>query len=60
MAKSNKRPTFGLIVGNRGFFPDHLAASGREDMITVLEGAGAAVVAPTPQDTKFGAVETIS
>jgi L-fucose isomerase-like protein len=57
MAKSNKRPTFGLIVGNRGFFPDHLAASGREDMIKVLEGAGAAVVAPTPQDTKFGAVE---
>src|SRR5690348_12040341 len=57
MATSNKRPTFGLIVGNRGFFPDHLAASGREDMIKVLEEAGAAVVAPTPQDTKFGAVE---
>jgi L-fucose isomerase-like protein len=57
MAKSNKRPTFGLIVGNRGFFPDHLAASGREDMIKVIEASGAAVVAPTPQDTKFGAVE---
>jgi len=22
--------TFGVIVGNRGFFPDHLAKSGRE------------------------------
>ena len=25
--------TFGLIVGNRGFFPDHLAKTGREQMI---------------------------
>lgn len=49
---------FGLIIGNRGFFPDHLAASGRSDMIAVLEGAGHKVVAVTPQDTKFGAVET--
>ena len=27
--------TIGLIVGNRGFFPDHLARSGREEMIRV-------------------------
>jgi L-fucose isomerase-like protein len=57
MTKSSKRPTFGLIVGNRGFFPDHLAATGREDMIQALEAAGVEVVAPTLQDTKFGAVE---
>ncbi|MGA8597100.1 MAG: fucose isomerase, partial [Bryobacteraceae bacterium] len=57
MPKSRKRPTLGLIVGNRGFFPDHLAATGREDMIKALEGAGVEVVAPTPQETKFGAVE---
>jgi len=50
--------TFGLIVGNRGFFPDHLAKSGREEMIRVLEGAGYGVVAPGPEATKFGAVET--
>ena len=30
----------GLIVGNRGFFPDHLAATGREDDLGVLERAG--------------------
>ena len=28
--------TMGLIVGNRGFFPDHLAKSGREEMLRVL------------------------
>lgn len=50
--------TFGLIVGNRGFFPDHLAKSGREEMIRVLEAAGMGVVCPSPEDTKFGAVET--
>ena len=47
---------FGLIIGNRGFFPDHLAATGHTDMIAVLEAAGHKVVAVTPQDTKFGAV----
>src|SRR5512133_799053 len=50
--------TLGLIVGNRGFFPDHLAKSGREDMIRVLEAAGARVIAPGPEETKYGAVET--
>ena len=50
--------TFGMIVGNRGFFPDHLAQSGRSEMIAAIEKAGHAVVAPGPQDTKFGAVET--
>jgi len=31
-----KKMTMGLIVGNRGFFPDHLAKSGREEMLRVL------------------------
>jgi L-fucose isomerase-like protein len=50
--------TFGVIVGNRGFFPDHLAKSGREDMIAVLQQAGYGVVAVGPEETKHGAVET--
>lgn len=50
--------TFGLVVGNRGFFPDHLAKSGREEMIAALKEAGHDVVCPTEQDTKYGAVET--
>ncbi len=53
-----KKLTLGLIVGNRGFFPDHLARKGREQMIGVLEKAGIEVVAVSPEDTKFGAVET--
>src|SRR5205085_11182695 len=32
--------TFGLIVGNRGFFPDHLAKAGREDMLRAFDQAG--------------------
>jgi len=50
--------TLGLIVGNRGFFPDHLAKSGREEMVAVLEKAGVRVIAPGVEETKYGAVET--
>ncbi|HEX6805403.1 MAG TPA: L-fucose/L-arabinose isomerase family protein [Terriglobales bacterium] len=53
-----KKMTMGLIVGNRGFFPDHLAKSGREEMLRVLNGAGMDVVALTPEESKYGAVET--
>jgi L-fucose isomerase-like protein len=50
--------TFGVIVGNRGFFPDHLAQSGRSEMLAAIEKAGYQAVVPGPEDTKFGAVET--
>ena len=50
--------TMGLIVGNRGFFPDHLAKSGREEMIHVLQRAGMDVVVLAPEASKQGAVET--
>src|SRR5439155_21765512 len=50
--------TMGLIVGNRGFFPDHLAKSGREEMLAALAAADIDVVALTPQESKYGAVET--
>ncbi|HUP04594.1 MAG TPA: hypothetical protein VMU19_11430 [Bryobacteraceae bacterium] len=49
--------TFGLVVGNRGFFPDHLARSGREQVIASLTAAGHKVICPTPEQTKHGAVE---
>ena len=55
---SKRRMTMGLIVGNRGFFPDHLAKSGREEMIQVLQKAGYDVVALTLEQSKYGAVET--
>lgn len=50
--------TFGLIVGNRGFFPDHLARSGREEMIAAIKAVGHDAICPTPEQTKHGAVET--
>jgi len=54
----SKKMTMGVIVGNRGFFPDHLAKSGREEMIRALEAAGMNVVTLTPEESKYGAVET--
>ena len=50
--------TFGVIVGNRGFFPGHLAKTGREEIIAVLEAAGAKAVVLSPEESKHGAVET--
>ena len=55
---SKRKMTFGLIVGNRGFFPDHLAKTGREEMLRILQGAGHDVVALTPEQSKHGAIET--
>jgi len=57
MANATKM-TMGLIVGNRGFFPDHLAKSGREEMIQALQKAGIEVVALSVEQSKYGAVET--
>ncbi|MEJ2083704.1 MAG: hypothetical protein P8Y94_16455 [Acidobacteriota bacterium] len=39
-----KQMTMGLIVGNRGFFPDRLAEEGRTEMIGELQNAGMKVV----------------
>ncbi|HUA61561.1 MAG TPA: L-fucose/L-arabinose isomerase family protein [Verrucomicrobiae bacterium] len=54
----NRKVTFGVIVGNRGFFPDHLAKSGRAEMLAAIEKAGYGAVALGPEDSKYGAVET--
>ena len=51
--------TFGVIVGNRGFFPDVLARDGRGEVLRILEEQGYKTVCLTPQDTKFGSVETL-
>ncbi len=50
--------TFGLLVGNRGFFPGHLAQEGRDEMRAVLQAAGYDVIVLTPEDTRYGAVES--
>ena len=49
MERTKKTMTVGLIVGNRGFFPDHLAKSGREECFRVLGAAGMEVVTLSPR-----------
>lgn len=51
--------TLGVIIGNRGFFPDHLCETGRERILEVLEEEGITTVALSPEDTPFGSVETL-
>ena len=54
----SKKTTLGVVVGNRGFFPDHLCEDGRKQILQVLEEEGLDAVALTPDDTPFGSVET--
>ncbi|MCC6356857.1 MAG: L-fucose/L-arabinose isomerase family protein [Verrucomicrobiae bacterium] len=57
--KTKTTVTLGIIVGNRGFFPDHLCDAGRKKILALLERLGiGAVILPTDA-TKFGAVESM-
>src|SRR5208337_4022936 len=51
--------TFGVIIGNRGFFPAILARDGREEVLRTLEQQGYKSICLTPQETKYGSVETL-
>jgi L-fucose isomerase-like protein len=53
-----RQMTLGVIVGNRGFFPSHLATSGRLEMIAALEAADIKPVVLSPEESAHGAVET--
>ena len=55
---AEKKMTMGVIIGNRGFFPDQLAKVGREETIQALAKAGIDCVVLTPEESKHGAVET--
>ena len=55
---AQRKMTFGIVVGNRGFFPGHLAKTGREEIISVLEAAGAKAIVLSPEESRHGAVET--
>ena len=57
--KINKKSTLGVIVGSRGFFPKHLADSGRKMILDLLAKEGIDAVCLTPEDTLYGAVETM-
>jgi L-fucose isomerase-like protein len=53
------KTTLGVIVGNRGFFPDHLCETGREEVLRVLEEEAFKAIVLSPEDTPFGSVETL-
>src|SRR5919109_1687288 len=55
---SNSPMVLGVILGNRGFFPDHLARSGRQEMISTLTAQGIKPIVLGESDSKHGAVET--
>ncbi len=51
--------TLGIIVGNRGFFPDRLCDSGRKEILQALEKHGIGAVILPVSATKFGSVESL-
>ncbi len=55
---SGRQLTFGVIVGNRGFFPGHLAQEGREEILKVLAAAGIRTIALSTEEARYGAVES--
>jgi L-fucose isomerase-like protein len=55
----SKKTTLGLIVANRGFFPDKLCEEGRGTMLKVLEDEDIHVITLSSQDTKYGSVESL-
>jgi L-fucose isomerase-like protein len=54
-----KTTTLGVIIGNRGFFPATLARDGREEVLRVLEQQGFRTICLSPEESKFGSVETL-
>jgi L-fucose isomerase-like protein len=52
--------TLAVIVGNRGFFPAHLAESGRKAILKVLEEEGIKAVITPAKATKVGAIESLA
>jgi len=58
--KTNKKTTFGVIIGTRGFFNSELARQGRKDMIALLEKMGFDYVINNESETPTGAIETLA
>ena len=56
--KQNKKQTFALYFGNRGFFPASLIASARDEVAAAVEKADFDYLMPPSDMTRYGAVET--
>ena len=50
--------TFGVIISNRSFFPDHLVRTAREKLMAAMERWGHQVIALSPEDTFLGQTMT--
>ena len=60
MAFKQEPLTFGVIMGNRAFFPDHLVTAGRAALLDALRRLGHRAVLLSERDTKKGAVESFA
>ena len=54
----DKKTTFGLIVGSRGFFNAELAVQGRKDLLAKMDEVGYGYVIPPVDATPNGVIET--
>jgi L-fucose isomerase-like protein len=54
----NKKSTFALFFGNRGFFPESLIAEARTQITGILDNLGYKYISMDPDATRFGAIET--
>ena len=59
MKVMEKKITFGIIVGTRGFFNPELAKQGRLDLLAQLDKLGYDYVIPPMDATPNGAIETL-
>ncbi len=50
--------TFGVLISNRSFFPDHLVLTAREQLLRKLAEWGHKVVTLSPEDTQMGQTMT--
>ena len=48
------KPTLGIIIGNRGFFPTELCEEGRKSILKVFEEEGIKPIVLSPEDSPFG------
>jgi L-fucose isomerase-like protein len=55
---SNKKTTFALFLGNRGFFPASYIAEARKELTRLLTQWGYDVLMLDDNTTRYGAVET--
>ncbi len=55
-----KKTTFALFFGNRGFFPGSLMAGAREELPRILKSLGHASLVMDAKATRHGAVETVA